>query len=581
MPRKHLALALALMMALSLAAAFPAQAEAGAVPAYLATDYGMEPFAEPVTIKIPVFDRARDDVPPVDHTFYTDWINENFGAPLNVTVEFIPITRTDTMGSYNLLLAGGDWPTVFMEYDWPKVSQWNADGALAEIDTAAFAEIAPTWTEKAGGVSYFDAFKMEGVQKVLPALRPYWDTNYTYVTFYRKDWYRKAGLELYTTYEEYVAALQTFMELGYTNGKPIIAKGPFTENFQVYGDSEWPRNEEEWVMYSDVSVAPLPARGAYYALKKQNYEYSLGLYSTEFELDVEGAGSASQAITDFINGEAYSYANYLGADMPDLTAFYANNPDAELGIIGNNTVYDTGKDQWGGHVEPQARATNPAGMFVGFSSKATADELKAAWMYMEYVAQPDVLFFLQNGVEGETYNLDADGLPVIVGGYQGDYWMGYGNNKDYWCIAVEVRTVGTIEQTIASIAPQGLPQDFTQELIDNYYLLKMYADDGLLYVDPFFSVNIDSVSEYAGDLKAKFVEYATALVKCDPADFDALYEQYVQEYKDAGYQEIMDERLAAYQAGLSTVLPDIAAGRAPFSESDITQVLPTLYTIGQ
>ncbi|MDR0395713.1 MAG: sugar ABC transporter substrate-binding protein [Oscillospiraceae bacterium] len=577
--KRIVSLALAAFIALALAA-FPAAAES-AQPDLSAARYGMEPFENPVTIRIPVFDRARDDVPDVSSNYYTKWVNEAFGKPLNVTVEFVPITRTDTMGAYNLLLAGGDWPTVFMEYDWPKVTQWDADGALAKIDVEEFAAVAPTWTELAGGLEQFAMFTMNGEQKVLPALRPYWDTNYTYATFYRKDWYEQAGIELFTTYEEYVDAMALFMELGFTNGKPILPKAPFSENFQVYGDSEWPRSEEEWAMYSDVSVAPLPARGAYYSLKKQNSEYHLGLYNTEFELDVEGTGSASQAITDFINGEAYSYANYLGADMPDLTAFYENNPDAKLGVIYNNTVYDPWVDAMGGHTVPQGRATNPAGMFVGFSSKASADELKAAYMYMEWVAQPDVLFFYQNGVEGETYTMSADGLPEIVGGYTGDYWMGYGNNKDYWCIAIEVRTVGTIEQTIAAISPKGLPQDFTQELIDNYYILKAYANDGLLYVDPFFSTNIDSVSEYAGDLKAKFQEYATALVKCDPEEFDALYEKYVAEYKAAGYQEIMDERLAAYQNGLSTLLPDVAAGRAPYAPSDITEVVTTKYTIGQ
>ncbi len=128
-----------------------------------------------------------------------------------------------------------------------------------------------------------------------------------FVTWYRKDWYRKAGIELFTNYEEYVQAMKLFMDLGYTNGKPILPKAPFSANFQVYGDSEWPRLEEEWVMYSDIAVAPLPSRGGYYSLKKQNNEYNLGLYSTEFELDAAGGTSASQATADFINGEAYSY----------------------------------------------------------------------------------------------------------------------------------------------------------------------------------------------------------------------------------------------------------------------------------
>jgi hypothetical protein len=83
-------------------------------------------------------------------------------------------------------------------------------------------------------------------------------------------------------------------------------------------------------------------------------------------------------------------------------------------------------------------------------------------------------------------------------------------------------------------------------------------------------------------LTALFQEYATALVKSDPSDFDALYMRYVQQYLDAGYQQIMDERLAAYRAGNSTTLPDITAGRASFRRFDHTQVFGgRLYTIAK
>lgn len=47
------------------------------------------------------------------------------------------------------------------------------------------------------------------------------------------------------------------------------------------------------------------------------------------------------------------------------------------------------------------------------------------------------------------------------------------------------------------------------------------------------------------------------LVKCDPAEFDSLYAELSQEFLDAGYQEIMDERLAAYEAGNTTKLPEL------------------------
>lgn len=70
-----------------------------------------------------------------------------------------------------------------------------------------------------------------------------------------------------------------------------------------------------------------------------------------------------------------------------------------------------------------------------------------------------------------------------------------------------------------------------------------------------FAVAIESESEYSASLLSLYQEDFSKLVKCAPEEFDALYEQLSQEYLDAGYQEIIDERLEAYEAGQTTKLP--------------------------
>ena len=205
--------------------------------------------------------------------------------------------------------------------------------------------------------------------------------------------------------------------------------------------------------------------------------------------------------------------------------------------------------------DAQLRADNPFGMIVGFSSYATEDQLKAAWMLMEWMIQPDVLFVLENGVEGVTYTMGEDGLPVVDGEYRGEEMLNHNMNIDMTCLVHASKKIGTIEQTIAAITPQGLPQDFYQALVDNYYELKEIADKGNAYSDPVFAVAIESESEYSASLLSLYQEDFSKLVKCAPEEFDALYEQLSQEYLDAGYQEIIDERLEAYEAGQTTKLP--------------------------
>ena len=43
---------------------------------------------------------------------------------------------------------------------------------------------------------------------------------------------------------------------------------------------------------------------------------------------------------------------------------------------------------------------------------------------------------------------------------------------------------------------------------------------------------------------------------CSPEEFDSLYDQRAQEYLDAGYQEIIDQRGEAYDNGQTTHLPE-------------------------
>ena len=562
---------------------------------YNPLSYGMEPFSNPVTIRIPVLDRQRDDAPDMADNHYTRWINKHFGQNLNVTVEFVPINRSYTMREYYDLLTNDNPPTVYLEYDWPKVSQWVYERVLQPFDVGEFAQTAPAWYRHVGGQPQLDMFKLGGLHYFAPALRQYWDTDYAYVTFYRKDWHREAGIELFTSWDEYVHTLERFKELGINDGWPVHFDTVYNRvqiTYNINAEGSWPVDELEWVMYSDISIPPLPSASVYNALKKDNILYNKGLISTEFELHEQ---HFFQEI--FARGESYSYTMPISPEMPLLEAFYNYNPDAELGIIYNNTVLDPWADSFGYRTVPQMRAGSPVGLFVGFGSQATADELRAAWMYMEWMAQEAVLEYMQWGTEGITYTVNESGVREMMRwDEQGDMLMGFANNRDYWGIVEEFRMQGTIEETIAALAPKNLPQDFTQELIDNYYYLQAAADAGLIYSDPYFFVDIPAHKKYnAGHLGSYQVDFdhnnahlplhfqvfAAWLTKADPKDFDRLYAELVQEYLDLGYQEVIDERLAAYEAGLTTRLPDIPAGRAPFVPYDPAEVVPRLYTIFQ
>lgn len=514
---------------------------------------GFKPFEKKVTIKIPVYDRGVEGLPPVDDNYWTKWIQKNFGDKYNITVNYEPIPRSDVMTKYSLLIAAQEIPTILMEYDYPKVSQWAAEGAMRTIDLNEFKHVAPTYYNEMENNDLLIYTSIGGETYFVCAVRPYAATEYKWINFYRMDWLRKVGYDhVPTNIQEEIDALTKIKQAGLTDIEPMNLQLP-TANYQANAYRDFPLDEKEWAVHVGIDVAALPWEPVKEQIRKENKYWHLGLVTKEFELNDD-----TNARANFIAGKLYSYGGYMASNVDWLDAFYKNNPGAELATA--TVLYDdTGKitfDLSDGLI-PQERSNTPYGMVIGFSSLASDDQLKAAWMYLEWMRQKDVLHTLQYGIEGIHYKeFDELGYPIMLDMTGKEERLNYNDNKDIWCAVIESRERDTIEDSIAAIAPRGLPQDFTQNMINEFYMKKEKVERGWIYPDPVFSVPIESLNEYRATLQSLFQEFYTKIVKCDPAQFDALYEELSKQYLEAGYQEIMDEKLAAYEAGNCTRLPD-------------------------
>ncbi len=524
--------------------AAPAEEEAPAEETAVAGIDGWTAFEENVTLKIPVYDRGVEGVPAIGENYWEQWIQENFADKYNITMEFVPITRSDVLTSYSLLAADQDLPTILMEYDYPKLAQWAADGYLTTYDIDAFAQTAPTYYNRMVELGQVGYTELNGDCFFALAERPFYNTNYTWVTMYRQDWAEQVGYTEYPqTWAEEKDMLLKIKEAGLCEypafSRMVVGAGQdLNHGFRTY-----PLDEANWAMYGDYAIPALgdAANKAY--VKIENEKYNLGLLNPEYYVTDEETAKAR-----FVNGEMMEYSGYISANMDWLTAFYEQNPDADLAIkVIKEADPESGRT-------PGFRANNPYGMMIGFSSMASEDEIKAAWMYMEWMTLEENLFTMQWGFEGEHYNLDDKGLPVAIGDYAGDKTQGYNNSKDYWCVTIEARQAGTIEDIIAASSPAGLPEDFTQEILDQYNTQVKLAEEGYAVSDCNFAVVIESVGEYQASLLELYTVLRDELTMCDPAEFDAKYEEAAKEYAEAGFQAIVDERKAAYDAGMTTTL---------------------------
>lgn len=510
---------------------------------------GWTAFGNRVTLQIPVYDRgdSSNGCSDVVNNYWTKWVQDNFGEKYNIDVQYIAITRNDVMTDYTLLATGQDLPTVLMEYDYDKLATWQAEGYLQPYDMEQLKTVAPTYYQNMvdNGIDIYT--QLAGEDYLCLGQRPYGNTNYTWITWYRQDWLDEAGMSYPKTSEERLALYAKLVELGhqYPAGGTKIAGAGADQN---YGWRDYPQDEVTWATTGDYQIPALSTEAQKRLLKFENELYNKGYKNPEYY-----TRDVSEANADFINGQIFEWAGYTSSTMDVLKSFYETNPDARLGVVvcASDLVVD---EKWGS--SNAFRPTNVFGAMTAFAFDATPDEIKAAMMYMEWLSQPENLFTMQWGVEGVNFNYDGE-TPVAVADQKGlAEQQGHNNNVDYWMIVTASKTLGNIEKDIAAISPQGLPQDFYQDILANYQGQNALYNANKANSDCNFATSFDSVAEYGNILKEElYPQYRDQLTMCAPEEFDALYDELSKKYLDAGYQKVIDERKAAYDNGLSTKLP--------------------------
>ena len=511
---------------------------------------GWEPFAENVTLQIPVYDRGSsgNGCTDVENNYWTNWVQENFGEKYNITVEYVGITRSDVMTDYAMLAASQSLPTICMEYDYDKLASWQADGYLQTYDVEAFKQIAPTYWEtmvEHGNDAYT---KLDDEDYLVLGYRPYGNTTYTWCTFYRQDWLEEAGFSEYPVGDN-TKLLELYAKLVENGHKyPLSGKKVSGAGIdQNYGYRDYPQDETTWATTGDYQIPALSTEAQKRFLKWENELYNDGYYNPEYYLR-----DASEAEADFINGEAFTWIGYVSSSMNVLNSFYDANPDAKLAIAVTPSTW-TQDETWGSSAS--YRPGTNFGMMIGFANDATEDEVKAAMMYLEWLNQPENLFTMQWGIEGVNFNYDENGDPVAVADQTGlTEQQGHNNNVDYWCAVTAVKTLGSIEKDIQAVTPQGIPQDFYEQILANYNGQVAIYEAGKANSDCLFATAIDAVAEYNQTLYDLYTEYRDKLTMCPKDQFDSLYEELSQKYLEAGYQEVIDERQAALDAGNTTRL---------------------------
>ncbi|MDO5291656.1 MAG: ABC transporter substrate-binding protein [bacterium] len=484
-------------------------------------------FEQQVTIKIPVYDRAFEGW-DVANNYYTKWIQKEFGDKYNVKVEYTAIGRKTEVADYKQMLAAGTAPDIIFHYDMPQALNYYSDEAMQELDYDEIAYYAPNYykTVKDTIEQYG---KVDGKNAFFFAKRD--PIYYNYVTLIRQDWLDKVNMEMPTNLEEFNKVLDAWKEAGLGKNGAQLITGSFTYEYGFLSNDV---SKEDKAKYLDLNVAPFTWEPTKEFLKEQNAQFNNGTLDPEFYLNVTDA----DAKADFVSGNTGVYGLYINSSTDVISSLLANDKNAKVATLNPAALSKDGNAYY--YQYPNY------GMIMGINAKTSDEQRAAIWMFLDWMSQSDNLFYLQNGVEGQNYNLE-DGIAVPVADYAGESKLSNNNNKDYWCLVNELQTYDTEEKTykanLKTLAPAGY-----EKLIEDAY---KYAQDNEKYgiLTPIFSKTVESISEYSADLAAMWKEFYVDLITCKPEEFDAKYEKHCKDYLDGGYQAILDEKESLIKEG--------------------------------
>lgn len=507
--KKILCLALTLLMCLSL------------LPMAMAEEVFR--YDEPVTLKVSVFDRGATGQTPVDNNYWTEWIQKEFGDPRNINIEWVVIPRSEEVDKLNILMASGDAADICIVYNESVITNFVKQGGLVELSDLIEEHGQNIKAYLGEDLLSYGIF--EGGQYAIPAKRVVLGTQ---GMFMREDWLEKLGMEMPTTKEEFYNALVAFRDQNPGEQETVI---PYAIDFDLGAHNHlrlsFIKDLDERTL---ATVPDLMWDGYEDYVLFMNKLYNEGLISPDFALD--NSGSAIMW-ADVSSGKAGGYTmNYdhpIRVSPGILSSLQAFEPDAKLTPL---NCFESVTDSSKYYHEMYA----PNGIFTFVPVYAKHPE--AAIMYLDWLTDMDVLYFLQNGEEGVHHELNEEGIPVLLD-VQDERKFNSMQNIDF--------TLLTNGQEFPDpemmIKAQALSYQSYADLFEPMFVV---ANTDPVTTHFHFDVVLEADAQYGTSLGQFKRELLTKSVMAKPEDcldtFHTLRDQYM---KDGG-QAVMEEKTIAW-----------------------------------
>ena len=477
--------------------------------------------AKRVTLKVEVFDRGNSPAPnTITNNYLTKLVQEKFGDPNNIDVEFVPVQRSEEVTKLNVLMASQtDVPDIVFTYDSSVFYRYAQQGGLTDVGELLNQN--GSNLKKFLGDDTLAFGQLEGKQYAIPGKRA---ITSRYTSYIRQDWLDKLGLPVPKTTDELYTTLKAFKEkdpggVGSKNIPMGFALAPAEFESLIYPFIK-PISGD--LTYSQRYELPLH-EGFKDAMQFLNKLYNEGLISKDFSLDED----KTQLNKDVQNGNTGFFSEDVGNILyPEgtLDNLYKNLPNSKITAIdpftNPNADNKRTKSRYG---------SNGLYIMIPKSSKRAAEAVK----YLDWMATDKNLINMQNGVEGENYDL-ADGIPVIKDDATQEMKDRIYNYGDMAIIA-NGKVAGDQELN-EKVWIAGFPEHNQELMRQSIDVANTDTIGPIIFGKP-----IEAEAKYGTALndKVSVIIVKTAMVK--PEQFEATFEQEMKDFMSLGGAKLKEE----------------------------------------
>ena len=469
---------------------------------------------------------------------------QKFEEITNVHIDFQMVNMMDASTTFTLMIASGDYCDITNDalnyYD--TADQAYEDGIA--VDLMEYPDSVPNFMalmEKYPQIRT-DLETLEGHILNMPRIDMPIGQAAENGLLIRKDWLDELGLDIPNSYDEMHDVLAAFKS-SYNVTDPYIMPyqvlSPWGLMSAGYGIPAVADANNFYVDLKTDKVALSTISDAYYDYLCMFRDwYQEGLINPNFVSQASNIPDESIISTEQ-TGIWFSDLSYIKTYQELLASI---NPNSELALMGDPGI----DDQRSGYMEKQFTSAGRG----GFSVSEQCDDVALALSWCDMWYNPDLTQFINYGYEGETFEYDENGKPVL-GGIIVNNDLGLPSLK--MANGVYLCTSGGF---IYDLHKYDL--EFTDLQLEAYTKWIITADDPSTVVTADFpggakltADEADAVTTAMGDITTHVGEMALKFVTGAVGLTPESYAAYVTDIEGMRLQEALDAMQSAYDRYLS------------------------------